>query len=88
MPYLAFLCIIIPFACLCEYLPYVIVQISMSVRTLDTQILHLMVLAACIANARIQMVIIFANALGYTKAMEKVKKGVINTNFHHMLLLP
>jgi len=47
-----------------------------------------MVLAACIARARMQMVIIFANAIKTAKEMAKVKKGVIIINFNHMLWLP
>jgi len=60
----------------------------MSVSTLDIQILQLMVLAACIARARMQMVIIFANAIKSAKEVAKVKKGVIIINFNHMLWLP
>jgi len=47
-----------------------------------------MVLAACIARARMQMVIIFANAIKTAKEMAKVKKGVIIINFNHTLWLP
>ena len=61
---------------------------SVSTHDIRMQILQLMVLAACIARARMQMVIIFANALKTAKEMAKVKKGVIIINFNHMLWLP
>ena len=61
---------------------------SVSTHDIRMQILQLMVLAACIARARMQMVIIFANAIKTAKEMAKVKKGVIIINFNHTLWLP
>ena len=47
-----------------------------------------MVLVACIARARIQMVIIFANANLTAKEMVKANLDVMSIYFRHMPLLP
>jgi hypothetical protein len=58
----------------------------MSVLKLDNnQTLQGMALVAPIAHARIQTVIIFANANSTTKEMVKVQRDVIIMYFLHML---
>lgn len=57
----------------------------MSVMKFDNQIVQGMVLVVPIAHARIQTVIIFANANSTAKEMVKVKRDVIIMCYRHML---